>query len=390
MSTPPSLKAAVAAAVSPGGTFSAAEATEMDLRLIDVQIDAATPKAAASPAASDSVDADETAKRSARKERFSKPVAASTPTKAAAAASPFADAAAVSASPFDEAKQSESLWADSSDSDEGDGGMGFAPLARLAPVTPAKKAHAEVRAKTNDDEAQFALYKARAQGARTLSSTQETLLNDAISRSPALKKRVRAFNSSKAARRKAPVKTRGDVRPGGAPSGDARQQRGGGGQNCCFNCGKPGHISRDCSEPKKGGGRGGGGGGGRDCYNCGKSGHISRDCPEPKSKGGRGGGGGGRGGGRGGRSDDRTCHNCGKAGHLSRECPEGRKGGNRGGGNRGGGGGGGGGGSRGGGGGGGGSRPKIPEGATVTKIEIGGKTTLRIEAADGRVTYQPE
>ncbi|XP_029347734.1 cold shock protein 2-like, partial [Acyrthosiphon pisum] len=35
----------------------------------------------------------------------------------------------------------------------------------------------------------------------------------------------------------------------------------------CYNCGKPGHPSRDCAKPrggsaKRGGGRGGGGGGG--------------------------------------------------------------------------------------------------------------------------------
>jgi hypothetical protein len=37
---------------------------------------------------------------------------------------------------------------------------------------------------------------------------------------------------------------------------------GGGGGNACFNCGKDGHKSFECSEPKKAGGRPGGGGGG--------------------------------------------------------------------------------------------------------------------------------
>jgi len=49
--------------------------------------------------------------------------------------------------------------------------------------------------------------------------------------------------------------------------------RGGGGGGKCFNCGKPGHISRDC--PDGGGGKGRG-----NCFNCGKPGHISKDCPE--------------------------------------------------------------------------------------------------------------
>jgi RNA recognition motif-containing protein len=46
---------------------------------------------------------------------------------------------------------------------------------------------------------------------------------------------------------------------------------GSGGSKDCFNCGKPGHMSRDCEEPKKPreSGGGGGGGGGRDCFNCG-------------------------------------------------------------------------------------------------------------------------
>lgn len=56
--------------------------------------------------------------------------------------------------------------------------------------------------------------------------------------------------------------------------------------DACFNCGKEGHRSAECSEPKKAGGGGG-------CFNCGKDGHKSFECPEPK----KAGGGGGRSGG---------------------------------------------------------------------------------------------
>ena len=37
----------------------------------------------------------------------------------------------------------------------------------------------------------------------------------------------------------------------------------------CYNCGKPGHISRDCKE-------------GPECYECGGFGHIARECSKNK------------------------------------------------------------------------------------------------------------
>lgn len=41
----------------------------------------------------------------------------------------------------------------------------------------------------------------------------------------------------------------------------------------CFNCGKMGHISADCTKPA----------GNKSCYNCGQDGHIAKDCPNPKN-----------------------------------------------------------------------------------------------------------
>jgi len=67
----------------------------------------------------------------------------------------------------------------------------------------------------------------------------------------------------------------------------------------CYNCGKPGHSLRDCTESRQGGLKY------ADCFICGEKGHISRDCP--KNENGiyvRGG----------------CCKICGSKQHLARDC----------------------------------------------------------------------
>ncbi|KAJ8258645.1 hypothetical protein COCON_G00176570 [Conger conger] len=59
----------------------------------------------------------------------------------------------------------------------------------------------------------------------------------------------------------------------------------------CYNCGRGGHISRDCKEPKKE----------REqcCYNCGKAGHMARDCDH---------------------ANEQKCYSCGGFGHIQKGC----------------------------------------------------------------------
>ncbi|KAI1709839.1 zinc knuckle domain-containing protein [Ditylenchus destructor] len=111
----------------------------------------------------------------------------------------------------------------------------------------------------------------------------------------------------------------------------------------CFNCRTPGHISRNCS--KKDTNNGGAGSYSRDgngnrskrdlvyrsgdsafegpsrhgltCNNCGKTGHMLRNCPDNENS-------ADSGNERGSdvNKDQRTCYNCGKDGHMRSNCPE--------------------------------------------------------------------
>ncbi|KAL7492251.1 hypothetical protein ACHAWT_001435, partial [Skeletonema menzelii] len=74
----------------------------------------------------------------------------------------------------------------------------------------------------------------------------------------------------------------------------------------CYHCGRPGHISRDCTNEEATGQM-------REnitkekhhyrrCFNCGRFGHISADCTKA--------------------AGNKCCYNCGKEGHIAKECSE--------------------------------------------------------------------
>jgi len=81
----------------------------------------------------------------------------------------------------------------------------------------------------------------------------------------------------------------------GALEGKGGKSKGKGGETrSCNNCGRPGHIRRDCRAPgggahrpagSAGAGKGAGKGKGKDgarCFNCGGKGHLAAQCPSPR------------------------------------------------------------------------------------------------------------
>ena len=78
-----------------------------------------------------------------------------------------------------------------------------------------------------------------------------------------------------------------------APSNRPRNDNNGGSDKRCYNCGRNGHVARDCTAAKK------------ECKTCGRLGHNADECKRKAPAA---------------RRTDNTCNNCGRAGHLAKDC----------------------------------------------------------------------
>ena len=99
---------------------------------------------------------------------------------------------------------------------------------------------------------------------------------------------------------------------GGNAKGGKSEEKQRAPKGVCFNCGKKGHLSRDCHQKKDSASVNAVDGDPRKCFKCGEPGHLASDC-----------------------TGKVKCFNCGKTGHISTECnspPRGGGGGKKGGG----------------------------------------------------------
>ena len=65
------------------------------------------------------------------------------------------------------------------------------------------------------------------------------------------------------------VEKKGDQKKPQQQNKKGGKNNNGKGKKKCFNCGTPGHLSKDCRKKKKTG-----------CFHCGKAGHLVKDCPK--------------------------------------------------------------------------------------------------------------